>query len=159
MAVWTVWEHDRFEPDSRKAERAIFVRDGFSCLAVIFGPLWLLAHRMILVLIAYLVVVVAANIAAAEQLGDDAAFFVSMLLTLWFGFEATALRRWSLARRGWRLVDVVEARRLIDAERRYYESRDEPEPSRLVPPPLPAMQPWGTVQTPPVLGLFPDHPR
>ena len=160
MATWTVWEHDRYEPDLRKAERAVFVRDGFSCLATLFGPLWLLAHRMVLVLIAYLVVMGAANVAAADQLGEDALFYVSALLTLWFGFEATALRRWSLARRGWRLVAVVEARRRIDAERRYYENRDETDIPRAGPPPLPpTVQPWGAVQPPPVLGLFPDRPR
>ncbi len=161
MAVWTVWEHDKFEPDTRKAERAIFVRDGFSWWASLFGPLWLLRHGMIVVLIGYLVIMGAANFAAAEQLGEVATFYVSAVLTLWFGFEARALRRWALARRGWRMMDVVEARRRVDAERRYYAERLASEaagaPGPRVAPVTP--QPWGAVHSQPVLGLFPEHPR
>ena len=39
---------------------------------------------------------------------------------LWFGLEATSLRRWTLARHGFALVDVVEGRTLDEAERRYF---------------------------------------
>lgn len=158
MAIWTVWEHDKFGDDAKKAERALFVRDGFACLAFLTGPLWLVYHRMVLVLIAYIAVVGAANVAAADLLGDNAAFLISLVLSLWFGFEATALRRWTLARRGWRLVGVVEARRRIEAERRYFEDRlaGEDDADRV---PAGTMMPWGAPAPPPVLGLFPEGPR
>lgn len=160
MAVWTVFEHDKFADDGERAERAVFVRDGFACLAFVFGPLWLLTHRMVVVLIGYIVVIGAANIAAAESLGDEASFFVSLILSIWFAFEATALRRWALARRGWRLVAVVEARRRIEAERRYYTDRLADEDTAGSPDRLPTPMPWGTPEPAPVpLGLFPEAPR
>ena len=56
MAVYTVHEPPpkRFqsEPDP---DRFVFVRDGFSFWAFLLGPLWMLRHRMWLVLIAYMV--------------------------------------------------------------------------------------------------------
>ncbi|MEM9220953.1 MAG: DUF2628 domain-containing protein [Pseudomonadota bacterium] len=158
MAVWTVWEHDKFTGDQR-AERAIFVRDSFSFFAFLFGPLWLLSHGMFVVLIAYLVVFGAANGAAVAFLGENAAGSVSLLLTLWFGFEARSLRRWALARRGWQLVAVVEGRRFETAERRYYNDRFAPPPPPSKPNPQTPYAPWGTRPTPPVLGLFPEGPR
>jgi hypothetical protein len=67
MAIWTVWEHDRH--GAERGDRAVFVRDGFSWLAFLFGPLWLIARRMWVVLIAYVVVVVAITAALDRTVG------------------------------------------------------------------------------------------
>ena len=60
MAVYTVHQPPlkKYEaaPDP---ERFAFVRDGFSFWAFLFGPLWMLRHRMWLVLVGYIVIVVA----------------------------------------------------------------------------------------------------
>src|SRR5258707_14497536 len=55
MAVYTVHEPPpkRFEQAS-DPERFDFVRDGFSFSAFVFGPLWMLWHRMWLVLLGYI---------------------------------------------------------------------------------------------------------
>jgi hypothetical protein len=60
MAVYTVHEPPlkRFEQVS-DPERFDFVRDGFSFSAFVFGPLWMLWHRMWLVLLGYIGVSVA----------------------------------------------------------------------------------------------------
>jgi len=161
MAVWTVFEHDKFASDTKMAERAIFVRDGFSWLAFLFGPLWLLAHRMVVVLILYVIVVGGASVAAGAFLNESAATGITLALMAWFGFEAAGLRRWALSRRGWRLVGVAEARRRIEAERRYFTDRladddlGEPQASAPSHPPMP----WGPAPDQPVLGLFPDGAR
>ncbi|WMS44180.1 DUF2628 domain-containing protein [Acuticoccus sp. MNP-M23] len=154
MAVWTVWEHDRFR-EHRKAERALFVRDGFSWRASLFGPLWLLAKGHLVLAVAYLVVAAGLVAATITLLGEDAVTPVTLVASLWFGFEAEGLRRWALSRRGWHMNDVVEGRRLPEAERRYYTDRlAEPLPVRAAPEPAPFGQ-----RTPPVLGLFPEGPR
>src|SRR5258708_20295949 len=58
MAVYTV--HVPLSRDGASApERFVFVRDGFSFAALLFGPLWMLRHRMWLVLLAYALVVAA----------------------------------------------------------------------------------------------------
>ncbi|MEM6762269.1 MAG: DUF2628 domain-containing protein [Pseudomonadota bacterium] len=167
MAIWTVYEDPDLD-DEDQAERAIFVRDGFHWWAFLFGPLWLIANGMIVVLIAYLAVMGAANTLAVEYLGEAAAGPISFVLAIWFGFEATNLRRWALARRGRNLIAVVEAEKRVDAERRYYEYRLAPDPSApLSDPDDPSPAPWGprppsfAGQPPdrPVLGLFPEIPR
>lgn len=124
MAVWTVWEHDRFYKD--KAERAVFVRDGFSWSALIFGPLWLLHNGMLLLFIAFVVVVAGLIGAVSEFVSPIVAAPLVPGLGLWFAFEARALRRWSLARRGWRMTGIVEARTRREAEHRYFDDRLHP---------------------------------
>ncbi|MEO1103537.1 MAG: DUF2628 domain-containing protein [Pseudomonadota bacterium] len=156
MAIWTVWEHEKHA--ERQAERAIFVRDGFAVLAFLFGPLWLLFHGMIVTLALYLAVIGGASVAASAFLGDEATGWIVLALMVWFGLEARGLRRWSLASRGWEMTGVVEARRQVSAERRYFTDRLAPDVPTAAPTfALPA--PWGPRPTQPILGLFPEGPR
>ena len=58
MSVYTVHEPPlRAGAAASDVERFAFVRDGFSWWAFLFAPLWMLRHRMWLVLIGYVVVV------------------------------------------------------------------------------------------------------
>jgi len=175
MAMWTVWEHDRYD-EARRVEKAVFVRDGFSWLAFLFSPLWLLANGMIVVLLAFFAISAAVAMAVERTLGMEMAAIVSIALALWLGFEARALRRWSLSRRGWTMTAVVEGKRFETAERRYVAARlaerDASSPTRTppgsaTPPPLPAgaagarpsgSPPWGATSSP-VLGVFPEGTR
>src|SRR5436189_2481506 len=103
MAVYTVHEPPpkRYEaaPDP---ERFAFVRDGFSFWACLLGPLWMLRHRMWLVLLGYIVIAVALEI-GLHVLGMSGAVSatVGVLLALLIGFEAGTLRRFTLGRRKW----------------------------------------------------------
>ena len=57
MRVYSVYEPAVRGPDLLPdAERFIFVRDGFYFRAFLFAPLWMLWHRMWLVLAGYLIV-------------------------------------------------------------------------------------------------------
>jgi hypothetical protein len=149
MAIWTVWENEAHGRDA--AERAVFVRDGFSWPALLLGPLWLLAHRMWLVFLLYAVVLVGVPALAGSLLGDDAAGIVGFGIAVWFAFEARALRRWSLARRGWTLMAVVEGRRFRNAERRYFSERPHAA--------TPLVPPHWRDEEPDVLGVFPEPAR
>jgi hypothetical protein len=172
MAIWTVWEHEKFDPE-RRIEKAVFVRDGFSWLAFLVPPLWLLASGMIVVLVLFLAVAIGLTVAVDALAGEQLAPIVPIALSLWFGFEARALRRWALSRRGWTMTAVVEGREFREAERRYVDARLEDarrparaaaEPPRTaVPtagPPAPAQTaaPWGAPSSG-VLGVFPEGPR
>ncbi|MEM0907498.1 MAG: DUF2628 domain-containing protein [Pseudomonadota bacterium] len=173
MATYTVWEHDKFGED--KIVRAVMVRDGFHWLAFLFAPLWLLARGMVVVLILFVAIVGGLNAAAALYLPDNASFAVGVVLSLWFGFEAAGLHRWALARRGWRMMGVVDAQRKINAEKRYFTERlggdvaRTAPAARTTPPPLPyaAQTPFQMpsapsgpsvlgATSPPVVGLFPQ---
>ena len=105
MKVYTV-----HEPPARRNERSAdpdrfaFVRDGFYFWAFLLGPLWMLWHRLWLVLLIY-VVATAAVQAALFALGLSAAvqFAVGVLIALLVGFEAASKPTSSADRKSTRL--------------------------------------------------------
>lgn len=123
MKSFTV--HEQPDPPSdrlERAERLVFVKDGFSLVAAIFTPLWLLAHRLWWALLGYVGVVVALN-GLGQLAGADQRWLTlaSVGIGLLFGFEADALRRWGLQRRGWPMIGSVAGSSLEECERRFFE--------------------------------------
>ena len=156
MAVYTVHEPPpkRFEQTS-DPERFAFVRDGFSFWAFVFGPLWMLRHRMWLVLVGYVGVSAVLELmfsllgtTAAPRLG--AGFLLSILV----GMEAATLRRFTLGRRRWSNVGVIVADDLEAAERRFFDvwvKSGGPAPRTIS-----ESQSRQLVPAPDVIGLFPQ---
>jgi hypothetical protein len=150
-----------FEPPERGRDAAdhvmhfMFVRDGFSFSAFLFGAFWFLWHRLWLALVGYIVVV--AVLAAGMYLVDASygvSSLVALLLALLIGFEAPSLRRWTLTHRGWKDRGVVVGEDLETAERRFFAAWVSPgqNPAPL-PPPVPRLRmPSGSD----VVGLFPE---
>ena len=101
------------------AADAAFIRDGFSWLAFLLPPLWLLWHRLwIAAVLAVNALVLAAGLERATGVAA-AALLVSLLVSIFVGLEGNAMRASALRRAGWRSWGVIEARRLDDAETRY----------------------------------------
>jgi Protein of unknown function (DUF2628) len=158
MSVYTVHAPPlrRGEPDSDPT-RFAFVRDGFSVLAFLFAPLWMLWHRLWLAFVGYLVVVVVVQVALmALGAPDGVKIAVGVLLALLVGFEAVSLRRWTLSRRRWQSLGVVVADDLEAAERRFFdawiaEGRRPALPAAATPAGRP-----GRGAPPDVVGLFPQ---
>jgi hypothetical protein len=123
MAVYTVHEPPLRAGASSapEPERFIFVRDGFSLWALLLGPLWMLRHRMWLVLLGYMVVVAALSVVLHLHGTAAVGAIVWGLLALLVGFEAGTLRRFSLARRGFRSIGIVVGDDLELAERRFFD--------------------------------------
>ena len=88
---------------------SIFTRDGdptpeavgdrFSWFAALLPPVHALVHGLWLSLIGW-IAGTAAIVALGFVIGDDAAFWLYVLMALLFGFEAGAMRRFALRRRG-----------------------------------------------------------
>ncbi|MBG6209090.1 hypothetical protein IWQ49_003759 [Labrenzia sp. EL_126] len=119
--------------DPRESDRLLFVPDRFSFLAFIFAIIWMLVHRMWLVLLGYLALTLAIELLSGA-LGGEAAGVAALTISLLFGFEAQALRRWSLERKGWRMIGIVDAANPAEAEIRFLNkeaslmaSADKPE--------------------------------
>ncbi len=130
MAVYTV-----FEPPLRtrsagpqgnaaeQVERFVFLRDGFSWGAFLFGPLWLLYRRLWIALVGYVILMSALHIGLiAARVGSDAQLLVNIVVALLLGFEAVTLRRFTLARRGWREIGIVTGDDHEYAERRFFDA-------------------------------------
>jgi hypothetical protein len=104
---------------TRPGTPPILVREGFAWGALLFGPLWLAAHRAwipaALVLAAGILILALAPGATATAL--------MLALALWLGLSGQDLRRWSMRQRGFTLFEIVAARDEADAFARLLERR------------------------------------
>lgn len=100
MRVWTV--------HLRQGHETVLVREGFALLAFLFPALWFLFNRMWLVLVLYLASAAILG-AALRDLPEELIGAAGLAAQLLIGFHARDLRRWTLARRGWRMLGVVAA--------------------------------------------------
>jgi hypothetical protein len=170
MAVYTV-----HEPPLRagatavpEPERFVFVRDGFAFWALLLGPLWMLRHRMWLVLLLYMGLAVGLSLVLHLQTSARIGFIVWGLIALLLGFEASTLRRFTLGRRRYRNIGIVVSDDLELAERRFFDAwvrkdqvrkdrggKDRPEPAGAggAPALTPLRMPHPASD---VLGLFPE---
>ena len=162
MPVYTVYQPPlRAAQAAPDPERFVFVRDGFYFWAFIATWLWMAWHRMWLVLLACIGGSVAVEGAAYYAgPGRGATVAVGLLIALLIGLEAGTLRRFTLARRGWKNVGVVSGDDLEDAERRFFDAwvrggkpAARPAAARTSPPPPPAPR---ASHGPDVIGLFPE---
>ena len=117
--------HEQPEPPAdreERAERLKFIREGFSLFAFILPPIWMLANRLWLVLIGYLLILGALHgVITLLDIPDHWRYYVTMALNLLVGFEADSLERWSLDRRSWRMVGAVSGANYDECERRFFE--------------------------------------
>ena len=162
MSVFTVHEPPLRATDVRPdPARFAFVRDGFSFWAFLVAALWMLWHRMWLVLVIYLVL--AGGLEAALHYAGVSAVAIALVelcIAVLVGLEAATLRRFTLSQRKWKNIGLVSGDTLEDAERRFFDawvhrsSREPSAPAASGPAaqsPVPHMP-----QAPDVIGLFPD---
>jgi hypothetical protein len=170
MPVYTVHAPIANHAGIAATGRFAFVRDGFHFWAAVFGPVWLVWHRLWLALIGWVIVAIAIDVGMARLgAGGTAIFLADVLIALLMGFEASSIRRWTLSRRNWRQLDIVVAGNEEKAERRFFDrwaarqrllndqtavDRGAPPPTRDIPgqpfskpPPLPQNE---------IIGLFPE---
>jgi Protein of unknown function (DUF2628) len=158
MSVYTVHEPPQRLVAAPDVERFAFVRDGFSFWAFLFGPLWMLRHRMWLALIGY-VLILGWLETVVRMFGGSALVggFISLLISLLVGLEAGTLRRFSLNRRRWKNIGVVSGDDLEDAERRFFDVWvRRPTMQPVTPAAAPAAPIPRMAQAPDVVGLFPE---
>ena len=146
-------------------QRFVFVRDGFHFWAFALAPLWLLVHRLWLVLLGYVAAsVLIGGVFYVAGASGGLRFLGTLLFALLIGFEAASLRRWTLARRGWRTLGFVVGDDEENAERRFFAAWT----SRAATPPAPRPAAEPNYATPvrrgqpsgsDVIGLFPEPGR
>ncbi len=164
MPTYTVHEPPPRKGRSADPERFRFVRDGFHFWAFVLTPLWLLARRLWLVFVLYVIVMFAIEGALTFfGVAGTAKTIAGLLIGLLIGLEAGTLQRWTLARRKWKMLGFVVGDNLEDAERRFYGEWATRSPAVVEPPPaepsysLPMRR--GTSSDDDVIGLFPEPGR
>ncbi len=129
MRIYTV--HQKPGLDARGDPQIVLVKEGFSWPAFLFTPLWALAHRQWLGLVAYVILMLALGVALAwAGMGPVADTLAVLLVQLYVGAQANDWRRWTLRAHGYRMVATVLGAGLEDAERRFFaETLATPAPS------------------------------
>lgn len=124
MTVYTVHEPPTPPADLfDRADSLVFVREGFSWPAFLLTPFWLLANRLWLGLIGYIVGVgVLQLLLFLGGAGPRWTTWVLLGVHVLIGLESSTIRRWSLDRNGWRSIGSVVGRNWADCERRFFES-------------------------------------
>ena len=121
MLTYTVHEPPDAPSDRiDRAERLVFVKDGFSWTAAVFTPIWLIVHRLWWPLLGYILLSVLCG--GLGSLFDSGwGTLATLALHLLIGLEADTLRRWGLERRGWRTAGSVTGRTADECERRFFD--------------------------------------
>ena len=153
MALYTV-----HIPGNGEVERAVFLRDGFSWGAFVFGPMWLLMRGAWISGTA-VVLGILISVAALQAYGVGAEYLaiLVLLLMLFLGFEATSLIRLDLKLRRYSLAGVVAAVKPEDAEARFFASYLDVNGTSPLPIATGSSSPPGPLSNPGILGSFP-HP-
>lgn len=118
-------------------DRLAFVPEKASLGAFLVPMLWAPWRRLWVVFAGWLVVTVAIEL-IASRLDPRLGAILSLAFAIWFALVANDLRRWTLERRGHRLVGLVEAHDLDEAEARFIAGLADPARPR-----------FGEVETPP----------
>lgn len=114
-------------------EKLVFVREKFSLFAFSFPWLWLIVHRVWRILLIYLLVIFGLiAFLAWTGVSPVASTMTIVLIGLYFGLEAPALRQAALRRRGFTQIASVLAASEKEAEQRYFTLTLAPMPNAMV---------------------------
>lgn len=140
MITCTVHEREEIEGNvEARAGKIVFVREGIAWWALFFPLIWLLYHRLWLVLVLYLAAVFAIGVAAELiNIPEIVGGLVTMALSFLLALEGHDLRRWTLKRKGYALIDVTNGRDMAECEQRFFEDWLPGQKNRKSRQPLPA---------------------
>jgi Protein of unknown function (DUF2628) len=161
MRYYTV--HEPLDPPADRVDRAeklVFVADGFDSWAAAFPPFALLGYKLYWAFAAYVLAIVVI-VALLSAVGANPAFYGLLILALHslIGYEMGEIRRVSLDQQGWSMIGPVSGRTLAECERRFLDQwlPGQPMITGLRPPSSPApsgadLPGLGTAQIPPASG-------
>ena len=101
MTVYSIFEKPQEKAAKNRAPALppVAVPERFSWLAALMPPLFALGNGLWLLLI-FWIALVAGLVYVSRVIGDDAAFWLYVLVAIFMGFEAPAFRRDGLLARG-----------------------------------------------------------
>jgi hypothetical protein len=102
-------------------DKIVFLRDGFSWGAFLFGPLWLAWRRAWLAALLWTLALGLVVFASAKLgLSSKTTSIIGFALALGLGFEGSRLVAWTLARKGYLEGDVIIGDNLDEAEEVFF---------------------------------------
>lgn len=116
--------------DSEASEKVVFLRDGFSIAAFVFGPFWLFWNRAYLAAGLWLALMTMVAVGGtALGVRPEAAALINFALSLALGFEGVRLLIWTLERRGFLQSGIVACENAQEAEEVFFHNRRAAYPS------------------------------
>jgi Protein of unknown function (DUF2628) len=113
VIIWTAHEKPHASP--------VLVREGFSLGALVFGPLWLVAHRAWIPAVASFLLAILFPL----LIRPPTSIVLVLGLALLLGFSGRDLVRWSIARRGYLESSIVAGRNEDEAMERLLTGRPD----------------------------------
>lgn len=161
MASWIVFTRNDDAAADAVADRAVFVRDGFSWLALLFGPVVLLWHGLWLAFVVYVAIAVGLQLAVMfAHVPDMVPTIVMTGVNVLLALDLAVLRSRKLMRQGYVEETVVSGRNRITAEQRFFDQwqgtpaiRPTPRPASPPSPPAPPALRPGLIEGPPAWRL------
>ena len=109
--------------EDEASEKVVFLRDGFSIAAFVFGPFWLFWNRSYLAAGLWLALLTALAVGGtALRVRPEATALINFALSLALGFEGVRLIIWSLERRGFRQGAIVACDNAQEAEEVFFHN-------------------------------------
>ena len=149
MATFTVHVPPNIPDAAKRADRTIFIREGFSVPAFLFGPVFLLYRRLWIAALGWCVVAVLLGLLVhLLQLPRSSEALLFLLLALMTGLEAGTARRAALGRQGYIFAALLTALTRDAAEIAFFRGEGTRPP---------VARPSGASRMPDdeVIGLFP----
>ena len=116
--------------EDEASEKVVFLRDGFSIAAFVFGPFWLFWNRAYLAASLWLALITMLALGGtALGVPPEATALINLALSLALGFEGVRLLIWTLERRGFRQCGIVACDNAQEAEEVFFHSRRAAYPS------------------------------
>jgi hypothetical protein len=102
-------------------EKIVFLRDGFSTPAFVFGPFWLLWRRAWIAAAGWtLLLAIIGGAGMLLKIPSETMSFAGLATALILGFEGDRLLAWSLRRQGYVEADLVIGDNVEEAEEVYF---------------------------------------
>jgi Protein of unknown function (DUF2628) len=121
MTIFTVYLPSSAEGRQSPLEGIVFVRDGFSVPAFLFGPFWLLWNRAWIAAAGWaLLLAFVAGLGALLKIPTGSMAWAGLAAALILGFEGERLLAWSLRRKGYVESDVVFGENEEEAEEVFF---------------------------------------
>jgi len=122
VVTYTVHEREDESGDiSDRADKILFVKEGYAWIALVMPILWLLYHGMWLVLAGFVALMVAfQTVFSVSGIGEIVAGPATFVISALFALLANDLRRWTLGLRGYSLIEPVSGRDLEECETRFF---------------------------------------
>ena len=158
MAIYSVHIPGDAADPVKAAERANFLREGFSRPAFLFGPLWLLARGLWRPLGVWCLGAFLVGLAISYGLlAGSAGSWLYFIAALFLGLEGKGFVGAAMERRGLQLVDVATGPDLAAAESGFFSRWLAGLPA-VTPTPPPAARPNAPIAEGhgPIIGMFPE---